>query len=196
MIAYLEGKFAEIEPTHAIIDVHGIGYIIRISLNTYSIIKELDNCRLHTYLHIKEDAHTLFGFWDPKEKEIFLDLLGISGVGPSTCMLLLSSLTPEEVQHAIGSEDLKLIQSIKGIGTKTAQRIILELGDKMRKGEMVEKTGEISLNSYNTMKNEALSAVTTLGLNRGLAEKRIDAILKQEPNISLEDLIKLILKTG
>jgi len=196
MIAYLEGKFAEIEPTHAIIDVHGIGYIIRISLNTYSIIKELDNCRLHTYLHIKEDAHTLFGFWDPKEKEIFLDLLGISGVGPSTCMLLLSSLTPEEVQHAIGSEDLKLIQSIKGIGTKTAQRIILELGDKMRKGEMVEKTGEISLNSYNTMKNEALSAVTTLGLNRGLAEKRIDAILTQEPNISLEDLIKLILKTG
>ena len=196
MIAYIEGSITEMEPTHVIMDVQGVGYLIRISLNTYSAIKEQRECRIFTHLHIKEDAHTLYGFADQKERQIFLNLLGISGVGPATCLMILSSLGPEELQQAIGNEDLHAIQSIKGIGSKTAQRIILELKDKMRKDELVEKSVDLSDPTYNTIRNEALTALVTLGFNKSVAEKNITTILKREQDISLEDLIKLALKTN
>ena len=120
MITYLEGKISTKEPAFVVIDVNGIGYEVKITLNTFTAIKELDRCKLHTHLHIKEDAHTLYGFSDPKEKTRFLDLISISGVGPATGLMILSSLSPEELQNAILNNDVRTIQSVKGIGGKTA----------------------------------------------------------------------------
>jgi len=194
MIAYVEGKITEMEPTHLVMDVQGIGYLIKISLNTYSAIKDKTQCRILTYLAIKEDSHTLYGFAAEKERQLFLNLLGISGVGPATCLMILSSLGPEELQIAIGNEDLHAIQGIKGIGSKTAQRIILELKDKIRKDELIEKSMDLSQPKYNTIRNEALTALVTLGFNKSVAEKNITVILQKEKDISLEDLIKLALK--
>lgn len=194
MIAYLEGKLTEKEPTHLVLDVQGIGYLIKISLNTYSALKDKSECRILTHLHIKEDSHTLFGFATENERQIFLNLLGISGVGPATCLMILSSLGPEELQIAISNEDLNAIQSIKGIGSKTAQRIILELKDKIRRDELMEKSLDLSHPTHNTIRNEALTALVTLGFNKSVAEKNIATILQREKDISLEELIKLSLK--
>ena len=177
-----------------VLDVQGVGYFIKISLNTYSAVKDKSECRILTHLHVKEDAHTLFGFATEKERQIFLHLLGISGVGPATCLMVLSSLGPEEIQIAISNEDLNAIQSIKGIGSKTAQRIILELKDKMRKDELMEKSTDLSYPTHNTIRNEALTALVTLGFNKSVAERNITTILQKEEDISLEDLIKLALK--
>lgn len=195
MIHYLNGKLAVIDPTYAVIDIGGIGYEARISLSTYAAIKNKEQTRLYTHLHIKEDAHTLYGFAEESEKRRFLDLISISGVGPSTGLMILSSLSPEELQQAIVSEDVKTIQAVKGIGLKTAQRIVLELKDKMKKEGLLEKGLEISATPHNTLRSEALSALTTLGIGKPAAEKSIDLILKQEgPQIKLEELIKLALK--
>jgi len=197
MISYLDGKLVEKEPGVAVIDVGGVGYEVRISLNTYSFIKELDKCRLHTHLHIKEDAHTLFGFSDPKEKRRFLELISISGVGPATGLMILSSLSPEELQNAILNNDVKTIQSVKGIGGKTAERVILELKDKMRREDISGIESKLSPQNSNTLRNEALSALITLGINRSAAEKSVDAILKMHGGeLSLEQLIKLALKSS
>jgi holliday junction DNA helicase RuvA len=197
MIAYIDGKLALKEATYVIIEAGGLGYQIKISLNTYSALKEGERCKLHTYLHIKEDGHTLFGFHEINEKNVFLNLISISGVGPGTAMMVLSSLGPDEVEQAIVNEDVKTIQSVKGIGTKTAQRIILELKDKIKKTSLDGNTRLISQNPYNTLRNEALSALVTLGISKNIAEKSIDSILKKEGNnISLEQLIKLALKTA
>lgn len=201
MIAFIEGKLAFKDPTFIIIDAGGIGYQVRISLTTFSAIKSLnegEKCKVHTYLHIKEDGHTLFGFSEYGEKTIFLDLISISGVGPGTAMMVLSSLSPAGIRQAIASEDLRTIQSIKGIGSKTAQRIILELKDKVRKEPAgVLTPGHISAIPHNTLRNEALSALLTLGFARNAAEKSIDNILKKEgENVSLETLIKLALKSA
>lgn len=195
MITYLNGDIVEKDPTFLVMEVAGIGYEVKISLNTYGHLKDASKTKLHTHLHIKEDAHTLFGFHEESEKKRFLDLISISGVGPSTALMVLSSLSAEELQSAIVNGDTKTISSVKGIGLKTAQRIILELKDKISKEDLLDKAVGISLNKGNTVKNEALSALATLGINKAAAEKSIDRIMKEKDgNISLEELIKLALK--
>lgn len=194
MFAYIEGKLAHKEPAYVIIDINGVGYQIKISLNTYVAIKDLDKVKLQTYLHIKEDAHTLFGFTNIQEKEIFLSLISISGVGPGTALMITSSLTAAELRKAIVNEDVNTIQKIKGIGAKTAQRIIIELKDKLVK-EGVTGDDLIVNPQYNTIRTEALTALTTLGISKNIAEKSIDSILKSSSNsITLEELIKQALK--
>ena len=197
MIAYLQGKLAYKDPTRVIIEVQGIGYEVKISLQTYATIQSEENCRLFTYLHIKEDAHTLYGFMELDEKKMFLDLISISGVGPGTGLMILSSLNPEELHQAIVHEEVRTIQGVKGIGAKTAQRIILELKDKMKKTESPITSSGTSAPTHNTTRSEALSALVTLGINRSVAEKTLDTILKNRPETpTLEELIKLALKNS
>jgi len=197
MIAYLKGEFVEKNPGFIIIESGGVGYKVNISLNTYSTLKNHTKGKVLTYLHIKEDAHTLFGFATESEKQIFLNLLSISGVGPGTALMVMSSLTPEEVKRAIVYEDVQTIQAVKGIGAKTAQRIILELKDKIAKTDISDKTGEKPLVGNNSLRNEALSALITLGINKIAAEKSVDFVLKNSgDNITLEEVIKRSLKTS
>ena len=195
MITYLKGRLALKDPTHLVVDVGGMGYEVKISLNTYSQVKDKEDILIQTYLHVKEDSHTLFGFYEASEKKRFLDLLSINGVGPSTALMILSSLDAKELQAAIIQEDVKTIQSVKGIGGKTAQRIILELKDKMKKEGLLDKSIEIQPGFNNTLRSEALSALTTLGINKSMAEKTVDKILKEYgEEIKLEELIKQALK--
>jgi len=196
MIAYIDGKLTHKDPTYVIIDVNGIGYQIKISLNTYARLTEGERCKLHTFLHIKEDAHTLYGFSDIAEKNVFLHLISISGVGPGTGLMIVSSLSVSEIQQAIVREDVRTIQNIKGIGAKTAQRIILELKDKFKKDTFID-VGNNTVAAHNTNRNEALSALITLGFVRTVAEKTLDAIVKREGNnLSVEELIKFALKSS
>lgn len=195
MIAYLEGKLTEKDPTYVLVDVGGTGYHVKITLNTFAKVKALDQCKIHTHLHVKEDAHTLYGFFEESERKRFLQLISISGVGPSTGLMILSSLSPEEIHSAIVGDDVKTISGVKGIGLKTAQRIILELKDKMSKEELEGQLTAISLSSGNTLKSEALSALTTLGINKAVAEKTIDKIMNETTEqMNLEELIKSALK--
>ncbi|UII33327.1 Holliday junction branch migration protein RuvA [Fulvivirga ulvae] len=197
MISYLKGKLSFKDPTHVIIDVNGVGYHVNISLATYGDIKDVENIMLHTYLHVKEDSHTLYGFSSTSEKKMFLNLISISGVGPSTGLMIQSSLTAGELKQAIINEDVKVIQGVKGIGGKTAQRIILELKDKIKKEGLYPGESELTSPSHNTIRSEALSALITLGINKSTAEKSIDRILKNSGNtITLEELIKLTLKNA
>lgn len=195
MITYLKGKLAYKDPTHLVIEVAGVGYEVKISLTTYTHVKDKEDILIQTYLHIKEDSHTLFGFYEASEKKRFLDLLSINGVGPSTALMVLSSLDARELQSAIANEDVKTIQSVKGIGGKTAQRIVLELKDKMRKEGLLDKAIEIQPRFDNTLRSEALSALTTLGINKSAAEKTVNLLLKEYGDeMKLEELIKLALK--
>jgi len=195
MITYLKGRLALKDPTYLVVDVNGVGYEVKISLTTYGQVKDKEDILIQTYLHIKEDAHTLFGFYETSEKKRFLDLLSINGVGPSTALMILSSLDAKELQAAIVQEDVKTIQSVKGIGGKTAQRIILELKDKMKKEGLLDKSVQIPPRFDNTLRTEALSALTTLGINKSVAEKTVDKILKDYgEEIKLEELIKQALK--
>jgi holliday junction DNA helicase RuvA len=198
MIAYIDGKLAHKDPTYVIIDVNGIGYQIKISLSTFSSLPAGERCRLHTYLHIKEDAHTLYGFTSVAEKEVFLHLISISGVGPNTGLMILSSLSVEEVQQAIVREDVRTIQHVKGIGAKTAQRIILELKDKMKKEAFAtDMLAAPTASAHNTNRAEALSALVTLGFAKNVAEKTLDAIIKREGrDLTVEELIKFALKSS
>ena len=197
MIAYIKGQLVLKDPTFVIIDIQGVGYHIKISLNTFSKIKDEEHCKLHTYLHIKEDGHTLYGFSDEKEKALFLLLISISGIGPSTGLMMLSSLRPDEIEHAILSEDVITIQAVKGIGAKTAQRVILELKDKVGKEQGSSQETIISSTPKNTIRNEALSALITLGINKAAAQKSIDKILRgSDQEVTLEELIKLALKSA
>ena len=196
MIAFIEGKLVENEPMHVVIDVGGLGYHINISLQTFSAIKSKEGIKLFTYLHVKEDSHTLYGFYTPEERKVFLHLISISGVGPSTGLTIQSSLSTKELFSAIVHEDTRTIQAVKGIGGKTAQRIILELKDKFRKEGFIEKTSKILPAIDNTLRNEALSALITLGINKSVAENGVEAILKKTGNqITLEELIKQALKS-
>ncbi|RAI89287.1 Holliday junction branch migration protein RuvA [Algoriphagus yeomjeoni] len=197
MIDYLSGKLVYKDPTYVIIDVNGIGYHVKISLQTYTEIKDEEQIKLLTFLHIKEDAHTLFGFKKEDEKRLFLLLLSINGVGPSTGLMILSSLSSAEIEQAILAGDVATIQHVKGIGAKTAQRIILELKDKVGKGGSEASTTPLGfLKSSNKIREEALQALITLGFPKAAAEKNIAAVLKKTTGeISLEDLIKASLKT-
>lgn len=193
MYAYIDGKLVFKSPTMVVIEAGGIGYQMHISLNTYGNLKEGERCKLYTWLHVKEDAHTLYGFADEGERKLFLHLISVSGIGPSTCRMMLSSITPAEIQTAIVKGDVPLIQRIKGIGPKSAQRIILELQDKLKK-EGSESL--IAMPQYTTAKEEALSALIMLGFAKGVAEKSLDQVIKSgEANLSVEQLIKSALKT-
>ncbi|WP_440133743.1 Holliday junction branch migration protein RuvA [Chitinophaga sancti] len=194
MIAYLNGKLSYKSPAMVHLDVQGVGYEVQISLNTYSRIQGMDSCKLLTYLHIKEDAHTLYGFSDDAERQIFLLLIGVSGIGANTARMMLSSLQPEDIQRAIAMENAKMLESIKGIGAKTAQRVILELKDKIKKQKDVDH--QISVVVNNTMQEDALNALVTLGIARNVAEQAINKVLKAEPQLQdLEGLIKKSLKS-
>jgi len=192
MYSYFEGKLYEKTPTYAIIDCNGIGYMINISLHTFSKIKDQEKCKLYTHLVVKEDAHTLYGFADKEERTLFRHLISVSGVGANTARMMLSSLSPEEIFQAIVTNNVSILQSIKGIGAKTAQRIILDLKDKL------EKLGgdkEIIFIEHNTKREEALSALIMLGFNKSLVEKMLDKIIRSESsNITVEQLIKSALK--
>jgi holliday junction DNA helicase RuvA len=192
MYAYLQGKFIEKSPAQVYVDVNGVGYEVNISLNTYSHIQNLEQGKLFTHLQVKEDGHVLFGFFDKAEKEIFQLLIGVSGVGAATARMMLSSLKPEEVSRAIVQGNVKLLESVKGIGKKTAERLVLELKDKLGKQPI---NGTISPNWGNSLEQDALNALVALGITRQQAESSIKKVIITEPSVSkLEDLIKKALK--
>ena len=192
MISFIKGKNIEISPTKLIVDVNGVGYEILISLRTYSKIKNIDKVNIFTHLNVKEDSHTLYGFYNKKERKTFLDLISISGVGPSTAIVILSSLSASELKKAIIESDVNKIKSVKGIGLKTAERIILELKDKISKEDMDDIKFVESFD--NTIRNEALSALSSLGISKNVVERHIDNILEKNVNITLEELIREVLK--
>lgn len=196
MIAYLKGKLVHKEPTHVVVEVNGVGYQVGISLHTFSEIKDREDIKLATYLVVREDAHILYGFSSDSEKQMFQMLISVNGVGPSTALVVLSYLTPDELKSAIVNEDTNALQAVKGIGGKTAQRLVLELKDKLRK-EAPEETTGIGGNVRNTLRSEALTALVTLGIGKAAAEKSIDTLLKRSGGaISLEELVKQALKTA
>tara|TARA_A100001015_G_C14901189_1_gene676475 strand:- start:23 stop:604 length:582 start_codon:yes stop_codon:yes gene_type:complete len=191
MITHIQGRLIELNPAYAIIECNGIGYLLHISLNTYSKLGESESCKLYSHLVIKEDSHTLYGFYHKLERQIFRLLISVSGVGASTARVILSSMLPEEIRDAIVSENISLITSVKGIGVKTAQRIILDLKDKMLKAF---DNIEISLKSGNRNREEALSALEVLGFPMKSVHKTIDKLLNETPDMDVEELVKKALK--
>ncbi len=197
MIAFLRGRLVRKEPTHLLLDVGGVGYQVKISLQTYASLANTDEqVTVHTLLVIREDSHTLYGFHQADEKELFEHLISVSGIGPGTAVVMLSSLSSAEIVQAIVSEDVRTIQGIKGIGAKTAQRAIIELKDKLKKDLLSSGVNPTMFASGNlAMRQEALAALTTLGIAKPAAEKSIDTILKRTGgDITLEELIKLALR--
>jgi Holliday junction DNA helicase RuvA len=193
MYDYIDGKLVFKSPAHVIIDAGGVGYHINISLNTYSHIAEGERCKLFVWLHVKEDAHTLYGFATEGERRLFQHLISISGIGPNTGRMMLSSITPAEIQAAIVQGNVSLIQRIKGIGPKSAQRIILELQDKLRKEGPDTLT---VMPASATVKDEALSALVMLGFARNAAEKVLDQEMRKNSGVlTVEQLIKFALKS-
>jgi Holliday junction DNA helicase RuvA len=191
MYAFISGKLVEKNPAYVVINVHGIGYLIHISLNTFSAIGNLEEVKLYTHLAVREDAHLLYGFYSQREKELFLQLITVSGVGANTARMILSSLSTEEAIEAIATGKSNILQSVKGIGTKTAQRIVIDLRDKVGKSDGFTEKSSIS---YNTIKEEALSGLLVLGFNKVAAEKVLEKIVQLNPAITVEKLIKDALK--
>lgn len=191
MYAYISGKLIEKNPAFVVIDVQGVGYHIHISLNTFAAIGNEEHVKLYTHLSIREDAHLLYGFHDQEERALFLHLISVSGVGSNTARVILSSLSAQEAVEAISSGNVSLLQRVKGIGTKTAQRIVVDLRDKVSKtGSGGEKTDLL----YNTNKDEALSALLILGFNKVAAEKVLIKLLQTDPSLKVEKLIKEALR--
>lgn len=193
MYAYLQGKFTHKTPAQVYVDVHGVGYEVNVSLNTYSSIQKLSEGKLFIHLQIKEDGHTLFGFFDKEEKDIFLLLISVSGVGASTARMMLSSIRPDEISTAIIQGNIKLLESVKGIGKKTAERLILELKDKVGK----QSIGSVGTGFavVNSIEQDALIALTSLGIAKIQAEQAIQKVMRTEADINnLEILIKKALK--
>ncbi|AUC83292.1 Holliday junction branch migration protein RuvA [Lacinutrix sp. Bg11-31] len=191
MITHIKGKLVEKNPTDVVIDCNGVGYLLNISLNTFSQIPEQENIQLFTHLQVKEDSHSLYGFVTKGEREVFRLLISVSGIGTNTARTMLSSLTPKQIREGIATEDVALIQSIKGIGIKTAQRVIIDLKDKIIK---IYDIDEVSVNRSNTNKDEALSALEVLGFAKKQAERVVDKIVVSEPEASVENIIKQALK--
>ncbi|MBK5193836.1 MAG: Holliday junction branch migration protein RuvA [Flavobacteriaceae bacterium] len=192
MIYHLKGQLIEKNPTHVVIDCNGVGYFVHISLHTFSLLNNNSEAiHLYTHLQVKEDSHTLYGFKEKSERELFRLLISVSGVGSSTARTMLSSLEPKQIMEAIASGDAATVQKIKGIGTKTAQRVILDLKDKILK---VFGVDEIFVSQNNTNREEALSALETLGFLRKTAEKVVDRIMKETTDPTVETIIKLALK--
>jgi len=191
MISYIKGKLTEKSPTEVVIEANGMGYVLHISLHTFSNIPDQENIKLYTFLHIKEDAHTLYGFSDKSERELFKLLISVSGIGPGTARTMLSSIAPSTIIQAIAHGDNATIQSAKGVGLKTAQRVIIDLKDKINKIYNIETQNEVI---GTTNRNEALDALEVLGFVRKNVEKIIDKICKDDPQASVESLIKKALK--
>jgi holliday junction DNA helicase RuvA len=192
MFAYLSGKFDYKSAAQVYVDVNGVGYEVNITLNTYAAIEQKTEGKLYTYLQIKEDAHTIYGFYEKEEKDMFILLISVSGVGASTARMMLSSLKPVDVATAISTNNVRLIESVKGIGKKTAERLVLELKDKMGKTEAGSQTWDRGVNS---MEKDAVNALFALGIAQKQAEQSVKKILSIEPDISkLEELIKKALK--
>ncbi|SOE22833.1 Holliday junction DNA helicase subunit RuvA [Spirosomataceae bacterium TFI 002] len=197
MIAFLKGRLAHKDPTYVLIDVQGVGYEVKISLQTYAALdKTEESVQLHTLLVVREDSQTLYGFSQIEEKELFNHLISVSGIGPNTALVMLSSLSSGEIIQAIISEDVKVIQGVKGIGAKTAQRAIIELKDKLKKEITATGVNPTVFASANlSLRSEALTALTTLGIPKSAAEKNVDTILRRSGgDITLEELIKLALR--
>lgn len=192
MIAFLKGRFVHKTPALLHIDVNGVGYEVQISLNTYSKIQNLDEGLLHTVLIIREDAHLLFGFAETAEKEMFQHLINVSGIGATTARVMLSYMKPEELARAISGGDVKTLEGIKGIGKKTAERLVLELRDKMAKQPL--ETNILSLKN-NTLQQDALNALLALGINRQAAAQALEKTMAANPSLSVEELIKQALRT-
>lgn len=196
MIAYLRGKMVTCAPTHVILENGGIGYWINITLQTYSQIQSLKEVQLHTYLHVtggvqQPMSFSLYGFSDETERQLFIELLGISGIGASTVRMILSALSGEELIHAVSTENEKILEGVKGVGPKTAKRIVLELKDKLSKSS---KTSTQLTSLSNNARDEALSALIMLGFNRLNSEQALQKVFNENPKASVEDLIKLTLK--
>ena len=188
MYSFISRTVVEKNPAYVIIDNQGIGYLINITLNTFTAIGEQEKVRLYVHLAIREDAHTLYGFYTEQERSLFLQLITVSGVGCNTARLILSSMTVKEAAEAIATSNTRLIQGVKGIGAKTAQRIVVDLHDKIGKLEIEE--GEKTSPAYNTTRDEALSALMVLGFSKANIEKILDKLMKQMDNPAVEDLIK------
>ena len=187
MISHINGRLIEKTPTYVVIDCNGVGYKLNISLQTYSAI-QTENCKLLTHLSIKEDAHTLYGFYTSDERELFRKLISVSGVGPSTARMILSTYSAEEIVHYIISADVAAIQNVKGIGGKTSQRIIIDLKDKVGKGKEVS---DLLFTQDNTIKEEALSALLALGFTKKVAEQKLEQVMKSHNgDITVEDLVR------
>ncbi len=191
MITHIQGKLIEKNPTDVVIDCNGVGYFISISLYTFSQIPDKEHLKLYTHLQVKEDSHSLYGFSSLAEREIFRLLISVSGIGANIARTMLSSLTPKQVREGIATGDVALIQSIKGIGTKTAQRVIIDLKDKILK---IYDIDEVSVSKGNTNKEEALSALEVLGFVKKQAERVVDKIVMSQPEASVETIIKQALK--
>ncbi|WP_274474708.1 Holliday junction branch migration protein RuvA [Mangrovimonas aestuarii] len=191
MITHIQGKLVEKNPTDVVVDCNGVGYLLNISLHTFSKIPNQENIKLFTHLQVKEDAHTLYGFSSLAEREIFRLLISVNGIGASTARTMLSSLSPKQVREGIVANDVALIQSVKGIGAKTAQRVILDLKDKILK---IYDIDEVSIAQGNTSKEEALSALEVLGYTKKQSERVVDKILAAEPEATVETIIKQALK--
>jgi holliday junction DNA helicase RuvA len=191
MIAHIQGKLVEKSPTEIVIDCNGVGYLINISLHTYSLLPSSEFVKVFTHLLIKEDSHSLYGFVEKSEKEIFKLLISVSGIGANIARTMLSSIEPKQIINAIGSGDVGTIQSIKGIGVKTAQRTILDLKDKVLK---IYEIDQVSISQNNTNKDEALSALEVLGFVRKTSEKVVEKIMAAMPDATVEIIIKQALK--
>jgi len=187
MISHINGKLVEKTPTYVVIDCNGVGYKLNISLQTYSAI-QTENCKLLTHLAVKEDSHTLYGFYTSEERDLFRQLISVSGVGPSTARMILSTYSAEEIVNYIITADVTALQNVKGIGGKTAQRIIIDLKDKVGKGK---ETSDLLFTQDNTIKEEALSALLALGLTKKVAYKKMEEVMKNhEGEITVEDLVR------
>ena len=187
MITQIKGRLVEKSPTELVIDCNGLGYLVNISLNTFSLLSDSENISLYTHLQVKEDSHTLFGFYEKTERNLFSKLISVSGIGASTARTMLSSLNPEEIQRAILSENVSTIQSVKGIGLKTAQRVIIELRDKVT---AINEDSKISSNFVNSKREESLSALEVLGYSRKQTTKVVDKLIGDKSEISVEEIIK------
>ena len=192
MIAFVRGNFVDKTPARVIVDVNGVGYDLQISLNTYSAIADKENGLLYTYLHLFENGQTMYGFANVAEKEMFLQLISVSGVGAATARMMLSGMRPEEITRAIVQGNAKVLESIKGIGKKSAERLIVELKDKFGKQALENPLAGISVSSVDT---DAINALVALGIGRTMAENAIKKVIETNPNIALEEIIKQALKS-
>jgi holliday junction DNA helicase RuvA len=193
MIAFLNGNFVKKTPSYMLIDVGGVGYEVQISLNTYTHIQDMEKGTVQTHLIVREDAHILFGFFDLAEKEMFLQLIAITGIGSNTARVMLSYMRPDELSRAIVQGNVKALESIKGIGKKTAERIVVELRDKLAK-QPIDTDLNISTWKGNTLQADALNALIALGINRQAADQAVQKVLAQDPGIGVELLIKKALQ--
>ena len=187
MITQIKGRLVEKSPTELVIDCNGLGYLVNISLNTFSLLSDSVNISLYTHLQVKEDSHTLFGFYEKTERNLFRKLISVSGIGASTARTMLSSLNPEEIQRAILSENVSTIQSVKGIGLKTAQRDIIELRDKV---SLINEDSGFNVDFANSKREESLSALEVLGYSRKQTNKVVDKLISEISEITVEEIIK------